>query len=39
MIFVDLEKECYTVARQEMWRRMRETGGSEKFARLIKDIY
>ena len=39
LIFIDVEKAYYRVSRQVVWARMRRKGASEKYVRVIQDIY
>jgi len=39
MAFIDLEKAYDRVPRSEVWRCMREKGVSEKYVRLVQDMY
>ena len=39
LVFIDLEKAYDRVPRQEVWRCMREKGVSEKYVRLVQDMY
>ena len=39
LVFIDLEKAYDRVPRQEVWRCLREKGVSEKYVRIIKDMY
>ena len=38
-VFVDLEKACYRVSREELWYCMRKSGIVEKYVQLVQDIY
>ena len=38
MVFMDLEKACDRVPRQNVWRCMREKGVPEKCVRIIQDM-
>ena len=39
MVFIDLEKACDRVPRQEVWRRMGEKGVPEKYVMIVQDMY
>ena len=39
LVFIDLEKAYDRVPRQEVWRCLREKNVSEKYIRVIKDMY
>ncbi|XP_064106763.1 uncharacterized protein LOC135215739 [Macrobrachium nipponense] len=39
LLFIDLEKACDRVPRQEVWRCLREKRVSEKYVRVMKDMY
>ena len=39
MVFIDLEKAYDRVPRQEVWRCVMEKGVSEKYVRIIQDMY
>lgn len=39
LVFIDLEKAYDRVPRKEVWRCMREKGISEKYVRVIQDMY
>ena len=39
LVFIDLEKAYDRVPRQEVWRCLREKGVSEKYVRIMKDMY
>ena len=39
LVFIDLEKAYDRVPRQEVWRCMREKGVSEKYVKVVKDMY
>lgn len=39
LIFIDLEKAYDRVPRQEVWASMRRKGASEKYVRVIQDMY
>ena len=39
LVFIDLEKAYDRVPRQEVWRCMREKGVSEKYVRVVNDMY
>ena len=39
MVFIDLEKAHGRVPRQEVWRCSRVKGVSEKYVRIMKDMY
>ena len=39
MVYTDLEKACDRVPRQEVWRCMKEKGVSEKYVRILQDMY
>ena len=39
LVFIDLEKAYDRVPRQEVWRFLREKNVSEKYIRVIKDMY
>ena len=39
LVFIDLEKAYDRVPRQEVWRCLREKNVSEKYVRVIKDMY
>ncbi|XP_027206680.1 uncharacterized protein [Penaeus vannamei] len=39
MVFIDLEKACDRVPRQELLRCMRRKGVTEKYVRIIQDMY
>ena len=39
LIFIDLEKAYDRVPRQEVWASMRRKRASEKYVRVIQDIY
>ena len=39
MAFVDLEKACDRVPRQEVWRYIREKGVPEKYVMIVQDMY
>ena len=39
LVFIDLEKAYDRVPRQEVWRCMREKGVSEKYVRIVNDMY
>ena len=37
-VFVELERACDGVPREELWVCMRESGVAEKYVRLVKDM-
>ena len=39
MVFIDQEKAYDRVARQEVWRCIREKGVSENYVRIVQDMY
>ena len=39
MVFIDLEKAYDRVPRQEVWRCVMEKGVSEKYVRIVQDMY
>ena len=39
LVFIDLEKAYDRVPRQEVWRSMREKGVSEKYVKVVQDMY
>ena len=39
LFFIDLEKAYDRVPRQEVWRCMREKGVSEKYVKIVQDMY
>ena len=39
LVFIDLEKAYDRVPRQEVWRCMRVTGVSEKYVKVVQDMY
>ena len=38
-VFVDLEKACNRISREELWYCMRKSGMMEKYVRLVQDMY
>ncbi|KAK3560857.1 hypothetical protein QTP86_022619 [Hemibagrus guttatus] len=38
-LFVDLEKACDRVPREELWYCMRKSGVAEKYVRVVQDMY
>ncbi|XP_013785550.1 uncharacterized protein LOC106469594 [Limulus polyphemus] len=39
LVFIDLEKAYDRLPREEVWRCLREKGVSEKYVKLVKDMY
>ena len=39
VVFIDIEKACDRVPRQEVWRRNSEKGLSDNYVMIVQDMY